>query len=129
MTLALVALAGAGADLAHKSAAMGDGPIAVHERPAVWVVVFAALALLEAAAISLTGSRALAWAGGLLVGGSAGNLVSAAIWGGVPDPIAASGVYFSAGDVLIGAGVALLLPATAHFARRNRARLSESVLP
>jgi hypothetical protein len=79
------------------------------------------LALVEAAAISLTRSTALAAAGGLLVGGCAANLVSAAIWGGVPDAIALGGLYVSAADLLIAAGIAALLPAAAALARRELA--------
>lgn len=58
-------------------------------------------------------------AGGLLVGGCAANLVSAAIWGGVPDPIALGGLYLSAADLLIGAGIAALIPVAALLARRE----------
>lgn len=101
------------------------GPIVVHERPAAWIGLFGAFALFEAAAIVLTRSSALAFAGGLLVGGSAANLASAAVWGGVPDPIALGGVYLSAADVLIAAGIALLVPTTVLFALRNRERLRQ----
>jgi lipoprotein signal peptidase len=107
---------------------MASGPVFVHERSALWALSLAAFPLLEAAAIVATRSRLLALTGGVLVGGCAGNLVSAAIWGGVPDPIALGAVYASFGDVLIVAGLLLLVPATLVFAARNRTRLRESVL-
>ena len=125
--MALVAAVGAGLDLAHKAAAISAGPVVVHERSALWVLSLAAVPLLEAAAIVATRSLVLALVGGVLVGGCAGNLVSAAIWGGVPDPIGLGAVYASLGDVLIVTGLVLLFPATLVFAVRNRARLRESV--
>jgi hypothetical protein len=79
------------------------------------------LVLVEAAAIARTGSRTLAFPGGLLVGGCAANLASAAMWGGVPNPIVVGGVYLNAADVLIAAGIALLLPTAALLARRELA--------
>jgi hypothetical protein len=105
-------------DLAHKAWADG-GAGAVHQRSTLWIAVFGVLAAVEAAAIVLTRSTPLALAGGLLVGGCAANLASPAIWGGVPDAIALGGVYVSAADLLIAAGIALLLPTAALLARRE----------
>jgi lipoprotein signal peptidase len=116
----VVCLLGAALDLVHKAIAV-DGAV-VHDRSALWIAVFAVLAAVEAAAIVVTRSTPLALAGGLLVGGCAANLASAAIWGGVPDAIALGDVYLSAADLLIAAGIALLLPSVLLRARRDRAR-------
>ena len=102
---------------------MSAGPVFVHERSLLWVAAFAVVPVLQAVAIVATRSVLLALTGGVLVGGCAGNLVSAAIWGGVPDPIAVGAVYASFGDGLIVAGLLLLVPATLVFAVRNRSRL------
>jgi hypothetical protein len=64
--------------------------------------------------------------GGVVLGGAAGNLLSFALWPslpGVPDTIVAGGLAFSLGDVAVGIGLLLLLPAGLIFARRNRGRL------
>jgi lipoprotein signal peptidase len=114
----------AGLDLGHKALALaGTETVFVHERSWLWVASLAALPVLEGAAIAATGSVAIALAGGVLVGGSAGNLVSAAVWGGVPDPLGAGNVVFSLADVFIVAGAAAVLPCALAFARRNRGRL------
>jgi lipoprotein signal peptidase len=120
LALLLVGLAATTLDLAHKAWATG-GAVPVHERSTLWITAFAALAAIEAAAIVLTRSTALALAGGLLVGGCAANLASPAIWGGVPDAIALGGVYLSLADLLIAAGIVALLPAAALLARRELA--------
>jgi lipoprotein signal peptidase len=112
----------------HKAAALSAGPVFVNERSWMWALSLAAFPVLEAAAIVATRSRLLALAGGVLVGGCVGNLVSAAIWGGVPDPIGVGAVYASLGDFLIVTGLVLLFPAALVFAARNRSRLRESVL-
>jgi hypothetical protein len=117
--LALVAALAASLDLVHKALTV-EGAV-VHERSALWIVVFGVLACVEAGAIVLTRSTGLALAGGLLVGGCAANLVSAAIWGGVPDPIAFAGFYLSAGDVLIATGIAALVPVAYVVGRRELA--------
>lgn len=84
-------------------------------------MVFSALAAVEAAAISRVRSTALGVAGGLLLGGCAANLASAALWGAVPDPIALGGLYVNVADLLITAGIASLVPVAALLARQELA--------
>jgi hypothetical protein len=124
-----VALLCAALDLAHKAVALaGPQPVLVHERSWLWVAALAALPLLEGAAIAATRSPGLAVAGGVLVGGCAGNLLSAAVWGGVPDPLVAGAVHLSLGDAFIAAGVLAVLAGAPLVARRNRGRLRRPVL-
>jgi hypothetical protein len=72
----------------------------------------------------------MALAGGIVLGGAGGNLLSYALWPslpGVPDPIVAVGLAFSVGDLGVGLGLLLLLPVALAFALRNRDRLTEPV--
>lgn len=134
-TLALLlgaATTAAALDLAHKALAIAErgGAVLVHERSALYVVGVAAASLAWAGAVAMTRSSAIALAGGLVLGGAAGNLVSIALWPslpGVPDPIVAGELAFNVADAAVAAGVALLVPATVVFALRNRARLFEPV--
>jgi hypothetical protein len=119
-------------DLAQKQLAISDrdGVVFVHDRPLRYVVAGAALSLAWAGAIALTRSGAIALAGGIVLGGAAGNLVSFAMWpslSGVPDTLVAGGYAFSVGDVAVLAGLVSLVPATAVFAARNRKRLLEPI--
>ncbi|HEY7149685.1 MAG TPA: hypothetical protein VH420_09600 [Gaiellaceae bacterium] len=117
-------------DLGQKQLAISDrgGSVYLHDRPLRYVVAGAALTLSWAGAIALTRSALMAVPGGVVLGGAAGNLISFALWPslpGVPDPIVAGGLAFSLGDVAVGLGLALLVPATLVFAARNRSRLLE----
>jgi lipoprotein signal peptidase len=119
-------------DLAQKQLAISErgGAIYVHERPARYVIAGAALSLAWAGAVALTRSSSIAFAGGVVLGGATGNLVSFALWPslpGVPDPIVAGGLAFSLGDVFVGIGLVLLIPTTLAFTRRNRERLFEPI--
>jgi hypothetical protein len=119
-------------DLVQKELAISDPNRAlfVHDRPLRYVVAGAALSLAWAGAIALTRSGAMALAGGIVLGGAAGNLLSFALWpslSGVPDTLVAGGIAFSVGDVAVMAGIVSLLPATAVFAARNRKRLLEPI--
>lgn len=128
--LAGVAAAVAGLDLAYKALAISErgGAVYLHERPALYVAGVTAASLLWAVAVARIGSRGIASAGGVVLGGAAGNLLSIVLWPslhGVPDPIVAGGVAFNFADVAVGAGFVMLLPATVLFAMRNRGRLFE----
>jgi hypothetical protein len=117
-------------DLGQKQLAISDrgGSVYLHDRPLRYVVAGAALTLSWAGAIALTRSALMAVPGGVVLGGAAGNLISFALWPslpGVPDPIVAGGLAFSLGDVAVGLGLALLVPATLVFAARNRSQLLE----
>jgi lipoprotein signal peptidase len=119
-------------DLAYKALAISErgGAVIAHERSVLYVTGVAAASLVWAGAIALTRSSSIALAGGVVLGGAAGNLVSIALWPslpGVPDPIVAAGISFNVADLAVVAGFALLLPATLVFALRNRERLFEPV--
>ena len=119
-------------DLAQKGLAISEQGRAVftHERSPLYVIGLVAAALLWAGAVSLAGSTSIALAGGLVVGGAAGNVASIALWPslpGVPDPIVAGGYAFNVADVATALGLVLLLPATLVFAGRNLGRLREPV--
>jgi hypothetical protein len=115
-------------DLGQKQLAISDrgGAVYLHDRPLRFVLAGAALTLGWAGAIALTRSAVIAVPGGVVLGGAAGNLLSFALWPslpGVPDTIVAGGLAFSIGDVAVGIGLLLLVPAGLIFARRNRGRL------
>jgi lipoprotein signal peptidase len=119
-------------DLAYTALSISErgGAVLVHERSALYVAGVAAASVLWAGAIARTRSSSIAFAGGIVFGGAAANLVSIALWPslpGVPDPIVAGGVAFNLADVAVVAGFALLLPATLVFAMRNKERLFEPV--
>lgn len=118
----------AAVDLVQKQLAISerDGVVFVHDRPMRFVVAGAALSLAWAGAVASTRSSTIAFAGGIVLGGAAGNLVSFALWPslrGVPDTLVAGGLAFSVGDVAVAVGLALMLPAVLLFAARNRGRL------
>jgi lipoprotein signal peptidase len=119
-------------DLGYTALSISErgGAVLAHDRSALYVAGVAAASLLWAGAIARTRSSSIAVAGGLVLGGAAGNLVSIALWPslpGVPDPIVAGGVAFNVADAAVVVGFALLLPATLVFAVRNRKRLFEPV--
>lgn len=112
----------AAVDLAHKGLAdAGD----FHARSGFYVVVVLGLSLVWACAILLTRSPAMAVGGGVLLGGALGNVVSLALWPGVPNPIQAPPVAFNLADVFVLAGFLLVAASTVAFARANRERLHE----
>lgn len=115
-------------DVAHKALSISErgGAVVAHDRSALYVAGIAAASLVWAGALTLTRSSSVAFAGGVVLGGAAGNLVSIALWPslpGVPYPIVAGSVAFNVADVAVVLGFALLLPATLAFAARNRQRL------
>lgn len=118
-------------DLVHKHVAISErgGAVFVHDRPAAYVVAGAALSLGWAGAVALTRSSSIAFAGGVVLGGAAGNLLSFALWPslpGVPDPIVAKGLAFSVGDVAVVGGLIMLVPALVVVVR-SKGRLFEPI--
>ena len=111
-------------DLAHKAS---TGATYVHPRSAAYVVVVLGLALLWSAAILATRSALLALAGGVVLGGALGNVVSLALWPGVPNPIELDSIAFNLADAFVLVGFATTAAATLTFAARNRERLCESL--
>ena len=127
-TLALlvsVAALVASVDLAHKALTTSSAEFA-HDRSALYLAGGTVASLVWAGFIALTRSSSIALAGGVLLGGAAGNLASVALWSeGAPNPLVAGGIAFNVADVSAVLGVALLVPAILVFAARNRERLFE----
>jgi hypothetical protein len=96
-----------GIDLGLK-ALVTDSDVVLHARSPVYALV-AVAALAWSVALLATGSRLLAAAGGLVLGGALANVASLAVWPGVPDPLVAGGIAFNPADVaaLIGGLVAV----------------------
>jgi hypothetical protein len=118
-------------DLVHKHLVISErgSAVFVHDRPAAYVVAGAALSLGWAAAVALTRSSSIAFAGGIVLGGAAGNLLSFALWPslpGVPDPLVAGGLAFSIGDVAVVGGLIMLVPVLAVVVR-SKGRLFEPI--
>lgn len=126
LLLAATATLLAGADLAHKALAVEESTL-LHARGPAYVLL-AVVAAPWAAALVAARSLPLALAGGVLLGGAAGNLVSLALWPGVPNPLVAGAVAFNLADVFAAAGGLVLVPAAAGLtAWRSRASLREPV--
>jgi lipoprotein signal peptidase len=122
----------AAVDLTHKALEISarGGAVVAHERSAVYAVGVAAVCVAWAAAIAMLRAPAIGLAGGLLVGGAAGNALSLALWpsvAGVPNPLVSHGIAFNLADVSAGLGLVLLIPAVLVFGVRHRHRLSEPV--
>jgi lipoprotein signal peptidase len=111
-------------DLAHKAGTQADY---FHARSAVYVVVVLGLAAVWAGAILATGSLSMALGGGVLAGGALGNLLSLALWPGVPNPIELEPIAFNLADVFVLSGFLFTVAAALVFALRNRERLGEPV--
>jgi lipoprotein signal peptidase len=129
MARCAVALAGtamvlAALDLAHKA---GSDTAYVHSRSPSYVVFVVALATIWTAAILVTRSLSIAVGGGVLAGGAAGNLVSLAVWPGVPNPIVLGPIAFNLADVFVLCGFVLVAAAVLVLAGTNRERLREPI--
>jgi lipoprotein signal peptidase len=111
-------------DLVHKAGTQADY---FHARSAVYVVVVLGLAAVWAGAILATGSLSMALGGGVLAGGALGNLLSLALWPGVPNPIELEPIAFNLADVFVLAGFALVAASTVVYAVSNPDRLTEPV--
>ena len=114
----------AGLDLAHKATVEATY---LQPRSVTYVGVVLGLAALWSAAILATRSRLVALAGGVVLGGALGNLVSLGFWPGVPDPIEVERFAFNLADVFVVLGFATTAAATVTFAGRNRHRLREPI--
>ena len=124
LALGCTALAFAVVDLAHKAAAE---PVYFHKRSAAYPAYVGVVLAAWVAAILATRSVSIAVGGGVLAGGAAGNVVSLAVWPGVPNPILVDTVAFNLADVFVVAGFALTAAAILVFALRNRERLRRPV--
>jgi len=122
----LVSVAGllATVDLLHKASSEVED---VHHRSSAYVAVVLGLAAVWVGAIVTSRSLSMALGGGVLAGGASGNLVSLALWPGVPDPIVVEPVAFNLADVFVVSGFVLTACATLLFALRNRERLGAPV--
>jgi lipoprotein signal peptidase len=109
-------------DLAHKSVA---GAEYFHARSLAYVLVVLVLATAWAAAILATGSLPMALGGGAVAGGAVGNVLSLALWPGVPNPIEVGAIAFNLADVFVLAGFLLVVLATLALVSRDRERLSQ----
>ena len=114
MLRALVALLGtagvaAAVDLAAKAGAVAPP---LHDRSPLYAVGIVVACLVWSALIVLTRSIAVSAAGGLVVGGAAGNVLSLAFWPGVPNPIVVEPVAFNLADVFVLTGFGLVCAAS-----------------
>lgn len=126
LVLSATAALVAGADLVHKALAV-DAATLVHERGSGYLLL-AGVAAAWALALVAVGSPGLAFAGGVLLGGAAGNLLSLPVWGGVPNPLVAGPVAFTVADVAAALGGLVLVPvAVGSLAWRRREGLHEPV--
>jgi len=103
--LLVVAAVVAGADLLDK-AAQPAGPDLYNPRSGGYAVLAFGLAAALAALAPRVGSRPLAAAAGVAVGGALANGLSALLWQGVPDPLVAGGFAFNVADAAVLLGVA-----------------------
>ena len=122
LALAATATVLAAFDLAHKA---GGGATYFHTRSLSYVLVVLVLSTAWTAAILATGSLPLAVGGGAVLGGAAGNLVSLAIWPGVPNPIEVDAIAFNLADVFVLAGFVLVALVTLVLLLGDRERLSQ----
>ena len=121
---AATSVAFAGLDLAHKATV--DATY-LHPRSAAYVGVVLGLAALWSAAILATRSALIALAGGVVLGGALGNLVSLALWPGVPNPIELEPIAFNLADAFVLLGFVTTATATLVFALKNPERLRERI--
>lgn len=127
MLRALVALLGtagvaAAIDLASKAGSVAPP---LHDRSSPYVLAVCAACLVWSVLIVLTRSVGVAAAGGLVVGGAAGNVLSLALWPGVPNPIVVEPVAFNLADVFVLVGFGLVCTAVVAVAAANPERLRE----
>lgn len=122
VVFAASAVAFAGLDLAHKASVQATH---LHPRSAAYIAVALGLAAAWSAAILATRSALIAVAGGVVLGGAVGNLVSLALWPGISNPIELEQVAFNLADAFVLLGFATTAAATLVFALRNRERLRE----
>lgn len=124
LVFAAAAILGAAVDLAHK---VSVDAFYFHARSPGYVVLVLGLAVVWAGAILTTRSRAMALGGGVLLGGALGNVVSLALWPGVPNPIELGPIAFNVADVFVLAGFLVTSGAALALAARDSDRLHEPV--
>jgi hypothetical protein len=129
IVLLLVAFAVMAADLIHKSIAHTQ-PDAFHVRTTRELAVMVAISAFGLLAFPRAGSRLIAAAGGLMVGGGLANVLSAFIFGrGVPNPFVVRGdvwaIAFNLADVCVALGFLILLPSVLGFAIAHRRQLEQ----
>lgn len=80
--------------------------------------MIAAVVGYSAWALPLAGTRRIATAGGLIVGAGVGNVVSAVVWGAIPNPFAIDilAVAFNLADIAALTGLILLVAGTRRLA-------------
>jgi len=124
-------------DLAHKAYAVAErgDELLYHERSLGYAAGVLLAAAVWCAALLATRSLGLALAGGILLGGTAGNAASWALWpayDGTPNPFFVGdtelGLAFNVADVAVVGAVFIVLPVgLAVFVARNRHRLREPI--
>jgi lipoprotein signal peptidase len=124
LALGATALVLAAVDLAHKA---GVGVANLHSRSALYVVVVVALSTAWVGAILAARSTALALAGGVVTGGALGNVLSLALWSGVPNPLVLGAVAFNVADVFVLVGFILVGATALALVARHPERLREPV--
>jgi hypothetical protein len=129
MARCAVALAGtatvlATLDLAHKA---GSDAAYVHDRSASYAVFVVALTTIWTAAILVTRSLSIAVGGGVVAAGVAGNLLSLALWQGVPNPIVLGPIAFNLADAFVFFGFLLVAGAALVLVSANSERLREPI--
>jgi lipoprotein signal peptidase len=122
VALFVTAVSAAALDLAHKAGAVAPP---LHQRSALYLVLVLSVCLVWSALIVLTRSVAVAAAGGLVLGGTAGNVLSLAFWPGVPDPIVVEPIAFNLADAFVLTGFCLVCAAAVAVAAANPERLRE----
>jgi hypothetical protein len=127
----LMAVPLAGLDLLVKSV-LPTAPLFFHQRSGDWVIL-SAVVLVLALLLTRLPSRLLAGGAGLLAGGVLGNLASAGLHHGVvPNPfVIVRGdleLGFNLADILVLAGIVLLIVATLRLTVRYRHLLPQSTV-
>jgi lipoprotein signal peptidase len=124
IALCVMATMVAAVDLAHKA---GVGAGNLHDRSPGYVALVVGLTGLWAAAIVAARSLPLALGGGIVAGGALGNLLSLAIWPGVPNPIVVDPIAFNLADISVVVGFVAVAIAVLLLAARRPERLREPV--
>jgi hypothetical protein len=100
-----------------------------HSRSAVWSVLGAAL-VVGLLALTVLPSRLVALAAGVVAGGVLGNVVAAREHGGrVPNPIIVGSVALNLADVVIVAGIPVLVFALARVSIHHRELIDRLIPP
>jgi lipoprotein signal peptidase len=114
----------AAVDLAHKASVGAEN---FHDRSHGYVALVLSLAALWTAAIVAARSVPLALGGGIVAGGALGNLLSLALWPGVPNPIVVELIAFNLADVFVLVGFVFVAAVVLILAATKPDRLRESV--